>query len=40
MDPPWKGGEDMIYENGIGHMTKTAAMPIYMVNTLKKVFFF
>ena len=35
MEPPWDGGTK-ICSNGPGHMTKMAAMPIYMVKTLKK----
>ena len=27
MEPPWKGGKK-VYINGLGHMTKMAAMPI------------
>ena len=28
VEPPWEGGTK-IYINGLGHMTKVAAMPIY-----------
>ena len=31
--PPWDGGT-IIYSNGLGHITKMAALPIY-VKTLK-----
>ena len=34
MEPPWEGGKK-VYINGLGHMTKMAAMPIYGKN-LKK----
>ena len=35
MEPPWEGGTK-VYINGLGHMTKMAAMPIYGKN-LKKL---
>ena len=28
VEPPWEGGTN-VYINGLGHMTKMAAMPIY-----------
>ena len=28
VEPPWDGGTKF-YSNGLGHMTKMAAMPIY-----------
>ena len=28
VEPPWDGGMK-VYSNGLGHMTKMAAMPIY-----------
>ena len=28
MEPPWDGGTK-VYSNGLGHMTKMVAMPIY-----------
>ena len=31
VEPPWEGGTK-VYINGPGHMTKTAAMPIYGKN--------
>ena len=31
MEPPWEGGTK-VYINGLGHMTKMAAMPIYGKN--------
>ena len=31
VEPPW-GGEAKICSNGPGHMTKKAAMPIYLKN--------
>ena len=31
MEPPWDGGTKA-YSNGLGHMTKMAAMPIYGKN--------
>ena len=34
VEPPWEGGKK-VYINGLGHMTKMAAMPIYGKN-LKK----
>ena len=34
VEPPWEGGTK-VYINGLGHMTKMAAMPIYGKN-LKK----
>ena len=34
MESPWDGGTKGC-SNGPGHMTKMAAMPIYMVKTLK-----
>ena len=34
VEPPWEGGTK-VYLNGLGHMTKMAAMPIYGKN-LKK----
>ena len=34
VEPPWDGGMK-VYSNGLGHMTKMAAMPIYGKN-LKK----
>ena len=34
VEPPWEGGT-IVYINGLGHMTKMAAMPIYGKN-LKK----
>ena len=34
VEPPWEGGTK-VYINGPGHMTKMAAMPIYVKN-LKK----
>ena len=37
MEPPWEGGTK-VYINGLGHMTKMAAMPIYGKNH-KKIFF-
>ena len=35
MEPPWEGGTK-VYINGLGHMTKMAAMPI-MVKTFKNL---
>ena len=35
VEPPWEGGKK-VYINGLGHMTKMAAMPIYIKN-LKKI---
>ena len=35
--PPYDGGMK-VYTNGLGHLTKLAAMPIYGKN-LKKIFF-
>ena len=37
VEPPWEGGTK-VCSNGLGHMTKMAAMPIYGKN-LKKIFF-
>ena len=39
VEPPWEGGEGgtKVCINGPGHMTKMAAMPIYMVKTLKNL---
>ena len=37
VEPPWEGGTKVCI-NGLGHMTKMAAMPIYGKN-LKKIFF-
>ena len=37
VEPPWEGGTK-VYINGSGHMTKTAATPIYGKNP-SKVFF-
>ena len=34
VEPPWEGGTK-VYINGPGHMTKTAAMPIYGKNPSK-----
>ena len=34
VEPPWEGGTK-VYINGPGHMTKTAATPIYGKNLLK-----
>ena len=34
VEPPWDGGTE-VCSNGLGHMTKMAAMPIYGKN-LKK----
>ena len=34
MEPPWNGGMKSS-SNGLGHMTKMAAMPIYMAKTFK-----
>ena len=31
VEPPWEGGTK-VYINGLGHMTKMAAMPIYGKN--------
>ena len=31
MEPPWEGGTK-VYINGLGHMTKKVAMPIYGKN--------
>ena len=31
VEPPWEGGTK-VYINGPGHMTKMAAMPIYVKN--------
>ena len=31
VEPPWEGGTK-VYINGLGHMTKMAAMPIYGEN--------
>ena len=31
VEPPWEGGKK-VYINGLGHMTKMAAMPIYGKN--------
>ena len=31
MEPPWEGGKE-VYINGLGHMTKMAAMLIYGKN--------
>ena len=31
MEPPWEGGKK-VYINGLGHMTKMAAMSIYGKN--------
>ena len=36
VEPPWEGGKK-VYINGSGHMTKMAAMPIYMVKTFKNL---
>ena len=36
VEPPWEGGTKVCI-NGPGHMTKMAAMPIYMVKTLKNL---
>ena len=36
MEPPWDGGTK-VCSNGPGHMTKMAAMPPYMVKTLKNL---
>ena len=33
VEPPWEGGTK-VYINGLGHMTKMAAMPIYGKNLL------
>ena len=35
MNPPGKGGKKVYNIFGPGYMTKMAAMPIYMVKTLK-----
>ena len=37
VEPPWEGGTKL-YMNGLGHMTKMAAMPIYGKNP-SKIFF-
>ena len=37
VEPPWEGGTK-VYINGLGHMTKMAAMPIYGKKPLK-IFF-
>ena len=39
MEPPWDGGTKLC-SNGLGHMTKMAAMSIYSKNLKKKIFFF
>ena len=31
VEPPWQGAKK-VYINGLGHMTKMAAMPIYSKN--------
>ena len=31
VEPPWEGGKK-VFINGLGHMTKMAAMPIYGKN--------
>ena len=36
MEPPWDGGTK-VCSNGQGHMTKMAAMPIYIVKPLKNL---
>ena len=36
VEPPWDGGTKDC-SNGPGHMTSMAAMPIYMVKTLKNI---
>ena len=36
VEPPWEGGTK-VYINGHGHMTKMAAMPLYMVKTFKNL---
>ena len=36
VEPPWEEGTK-VYIYGPGHMTKMAAMPIYMVKTLKNL---
>ena len=36
VEPPWEGGTKVCI-NGPGHMTKMAAMPIYMAKTLKNL---
>ena len=38
MEPPWVGGTKVFSWNGLGHMTKMAAMPIY--GQMFKLFFF
>ena len=35
MEPPWVGGTKFCLQH-LGHMTKMAATPIYMVKTLQK----
>ena len=35
VEPPWNGGTK-VCSNGLGHMTKMAAMPIYGQNLKKK----
>ena len=37
VDPPWEGGKK-VYINGLGHMTKMAAM-LKNAQNLKKIFF-
>ena len=34
MEPPWEGGKK-VYINGLGHMTKIAATPIYDKNSYR-----
>ena len=37
VEPPWDGGTK-VWSNGVGHMTKMAAMPIYDKNIKKNIF--
>ena len=37
MAPPWDGAMK-VCSTGPGHMARMAAMPVYMVKTLKKIF--
>ena len=37
MEPPWEGGTK-VYKDGLGHMTKMAAMPIYGKNPNQKTY--